>query len=368
MSAGDVRTQRAGRFVLEGGEVLPSVRQAVWTSEPPPARLEGTVLLFHALTGGPDPTGWWPGVVGPGLAIDTDRFRVLCPNLLGSCYGTTFRRSRRRATRGDGEAPDAAAPLEVTTRDMARLAGLLLDELGIASVDLVAGGSLGGMVTLEWAALFPDRARAAVVLAAPAQASAYSIGWNHVQREAILAGGEQGLALARMVGMITYRTAGALDARFGRSPGRGGEPFAVQSWLTSHGEKLVARFDVASYLSLLHAMDSHDVARGRGTVRDALAAAGPRLVGVGIPGDLLYRDEEVRGWTREAGAAYRSLVTPHGHDGFLLEAAAVGALLGPFLDPKGAERGRPEPPTAVPGRHPGSSSPRPGELRSPACW
>ena len=145
-------------FELESGEVLEEVRQAFSLLGTLDAGRKNLVLLFHSLTGNTDAASWWEGVVGPGLAIDTDRFAVLCPNLLGSCYGTTFRRR-----------PGAAGPRPtVTTRDQARLVALVMDELGVASAAFVSGGSLGGMVTLEFAATFPDRARAAVAFASPA--------------------------------------------------------------------------------------------------------------------------------------------------------------------------------------------------------
>ena len=302
-------------FRLEAGEVV-DVRQAYRLVGTIDADRRNVVLLFHSLTGNTDAAGWWPGVVGPGLAIDTLRYAVVCPNLLGSCYGTTYRR-----------APGAEGPRPaITTRDQARLAGLLLDHLGVAAVALASGGSLGGMVTLEWAASFPGRARLAIAFASPAVQSAYAQGWNLIQRRAIELGGEEGLAVARMVGMMTYRTADELDARFLGRPG-GPEPHAVQTYLRRHGEKLVERFDTESYLSLMETMDGHDVGRGRGGVGPALRPFEGRLVGVGIPGDLLYRDDEVKSWAEEGGAAFRYLASSHGHDGFLLERRAVAKLI-----------------------------------------
>lgn len=302
------------RFPLESGEVLTDVAQAYHLDGELNEGRDNLVVVLHSLTGGPDAVGaWWSDVFGPGKAIDTRRWMVLCPNLLGSCYGTTFHRG-------------ADGPLRPTTRDQARLVGLLVAELGVSSVALVTGGSLGGMVALEWAATFPELTRATVVFAAPAVHSAYATGWNHIQRRAVESFGIDGLALARMVGMMTYRTAGELDRRFSRGPGED-EPVAMRSYLDRHGEKLVARFDAASYLALLHAMDTHDIGRGRGGFREALAGPRGRIVGVGIPGDLLYRDEEVRGWTVAIGAEYRAIHSERGHDAFLLEPDAVGKIL-----------------------------------------
>jgi homoserine O-acetyltransferase len=188
------------------------------------------------------------------------------------------------------------------------------------------------MVTLEFAATFPERARVAMAFAAPAVQSAWAEGWNLVQRRAIELGGLEGLAVARMVGMLTYRTPDELDSRFLARQGEV-EPHAVRSYLKGHGEKLVARFDPEAYLSLMETMDCHDVGRGRGGAGAALREFRGRLVGVGIPGDVLYRADEVKGWAEAANAAFRSLSSPHGHDGFLLEREAVARLIAQELPP-----------------------------------
>ncbi len=326
------RFHTTARFALESGEVLRDVEQAYALEGTINEARDNVVLVFHSLTGSPETLGGWNGsVIGPGKAVDTRKWAVLCPNLLGSCYGTTFKRFLRRAGKADAQPT-------ITTRDQARLVFPLIESLGIPSPALATGGSLGGMVALEWAASFPERTRAAVVFAAPAAHTAWAIGWNHVQRRALEAGGpEAGLAVARMAGMLTYRTPQEFETRFGRQGGAD-EPFAVQSYLSRHGAKLVSRFDAKSYRTLLGAMDAHDVGHGRGGPGAALAAAGTRLTGVGIPGDGLYPEDVVRGWTREAGAAYRELRSEHGHDGFLLEPDAVGALLARTLAGDGLGR------------------------------
>lgn len=308
------------RFTLESGVVLRDVRQAYYLDGTLNAARDNVVVVFHALTGSADAAGdWWREVIGPGRAVDTDRYAVLCANLLGSCYGTT-------AAYPD----DAPRPL-VTTRDMAALVRRLLAALRIDSAALVVGGSLGGMVALEFVATDPAFARRAVVFAAPAEHTASAIAWNHVQRRAIQLGGGPGLELARMAAMITYRTPAELDRRFGRTAHPDGG-FAVGRYLERHGERLRDRFEAGSYLALLDAMDSHDVSRGRGTVTDALQRAGERLTGVGIPGDLLYSADDVRRWTWAAGAAYREIRSEYGHDAFLKEPAQVSGILRSALD------------------------------------
>jgi homoserine O-acetyltransferase len=258
-------------------------------------------------------------VAGPGRAIDTDRYAVLCTNLLGSRYGTT----------GPSEASRHPFP-SVTTRDMARLIGHLVESLQVSSVALAIGGSLGGMVALEFAATFPALARTVVALAAPAEHPASALAWSHIQRRAIEVAGDAGLELARMIAMMTYRTPTELDERFGRAVDGDGE-FAVARYLSRHGERLRARFDVHTYLTLIDAMDTHDVGRGRGGIGGALRRVSGRLVGVAIPGDLLYDPRDIRRWTDAAGAEYREIHSINGHDGFLTETSQVSALVRELL-------------------------------------
>lgn len=320
MSVREARTHETRDFVLESGDVLPRVVQAYHLDGEVNEERDNLVVVFHALTGTADAAGtWWADVIGPGRALDTDRYAVLCPNLLGSCYGT----------RGPWYETGAAPP-PITPRDQARLVAGLVRHLGASSVALATGGSLGGMVALEWAATFPEWTRAAVVLAAPAAHTAQAIAWNHVQRRAVELGGDDGLRIARMVGMMTYRTADEFEARFGRERDDEGR-WQVGRYLDHHGDRLVERFDAASYLALMGAMDAHDVGRERGGVASALAPFAGRLVGVGIPGDLLYSDADVRRWTDAAGAEYREVRSIHGHDAFLIEREQVAAILADVL-------------------------------------
>ncbi len=286
-------------------------------------RLEGTiapardnvVLIAHALTGTVRATEWWKGVVEVGGAIDPTRHAILTANLLGGCDGTTI-----------PGVPPAPMP-RISTRDQAAVLARVLDALQIDAPLLVCGGSLGGQVTLEFAASFPQRVRSAVVLAAPAVQTAQGIAWNAIMRRAVAVGGpEQGLALARMIGMLSYRTPQGLEQRFGANRNERGI-FRMQEWLDVHGDMLVARFAADSYVQLLDIMDSHDVGRGRGGVAAALAPVADRLIGVGVPGDLLYPADSVQNWTEVAHTRYAEITSIHGHDAFLLEPAQVGAIL-----------------------------------------
>lgn len=310
-----LRTIRTGPFRLDDGTELPEVEQAFTLHGEVDARGSNVVIVLHALTGDPHVQRWWPDVVGPGRALDTERWAVVCPGLIGSPYGTTR--------------PPAGA--QVTPRDMARLTIRLAAALGAPRPALVTGGSLGGMVALEWAASDPCAAEAVVVFAAPGAQPPSAIGAGHVQRRALEIGGRDGLALARMAAMLTYRTDRELDDRFGRRRRIDGR-FEMQSWLDHHGRSFVDRFDAESYGTLLDAMDAHDVAAERGSVASALASFEGLLVGVGVPGDVLYSDESVRDWVEAAGAEYEAIHSIRGHDAFLLETDQVARILGGALE------------------------------------
>jgi homoserine O-acetyltransferase len=297
------------------------------------ASRNGWILVFHALTGGPDLDAWWGPLLGRGGPLDTSRNAVIAANLPGSCYGST------------GPADFNGTPFPaLTPEDMARVHLPLLDYLGVDRLSLVTGGSLGGMVALTWGTMSPIPVDRLVVFAAPAATSAQAIAWNAAQRMAIEAdsrwlgghfgpgaGPVDGLAAARAIAMITYRSSVEFTERFGRASTRHGARYDVEHYLRRQGEKLVERFDARSYVALMAAMDAHDLGD--------LALAGARtservreVVGVGIDTDILYRPNEVRSWVsayRAAGvnARYEEISSPYGHDAFLIEWEQVGRLL-----------------------------------------
>ncbi len=310
------RTLAVPAFTFESGEVRHDLRQAYHLDGALNAARDNLVLVFHALTGTPDAAGdWWKRIIGPGCALDTRRYAVLAPNLLGSCYGTS----------GPSDDPQGQFPA-VTPRDQARFAAHLVDALGVRDLALATGGSLGGMVALEWTATFAGRTRATVVLAAPAAHTAHGIAWNAVQRAVLDVAGHQGPAVARQIAMIAFRSAHEFETRFGRAVGTDGR-FEVERYLRHQGEKLEARFDVATYRTLLDAMDAHDLGRGRGGLTQALRGLTGHVFAVGIPGDQLYSADIVRRWADLAGATYREVISEFGHDAFLLEHEQVGAIL-----------------------------------------
>jgi homoserine O-acetyltransferase len=348
-----------GAFEFESGESVPFVRVAYETWGELSAERDNAVLVLHALTGdshavgaaGPGhPTpGWWQGIIGPGKAIDTDRFFVVAPNMLGACQGTTGPASI---------APDGAEwgprfPF-TSIRDQVNAQAAFADAIGIDRWAGVVGGSMGGMQALEWAIAYPDRVERLAVIAAPPFSTADQIALNSVQIEAVRTdplfrgglyydaadgdGPHQGLALARRMALLNYRSPSELNARFTRSWQSGISPlgdggrFAVESYLDFHGNKFTRRFDANSYITLVQAMNSHDVGRGRGGVAEALTRVTARTLVVGIDSDRLFPVEGQQEIARHLpdtidGAVPVVIESDFGHDGFLIEDDAVSEQL-----------------------------------------
>ncbi len=320
--------------------------------------ITNAVLILHALTGdahvvgerGADqPTpGWWNGLIGPGRAIDPADWYVVASNVLGGCRGTTGPSS----TAPDGRAWGSRFP-RITIRDQVAVEARLADALGIARYAAVIGGSMGGMRALEWAIGQPDRVSSALVLATGAAATGDQIGTQSVQITAITddpqwLGGDYyetgppvaGLGLARRIAHLTYRSETELDARFGRTPQPGEDPlsaaggrYAVQSYLDHHADKLVARFDAGSYVSLTDAMNTHDVGRGRGGIAAALESITAPVVIAGIDSDRLYplRLQAEMAALTPSCTGLDVINSAYGHDGFLIEVDAVAALTARML-------------------------------------
>jgi homoserine O-acetyltransferase/O-succinyltransferase len=326
----------------------------------PDATVGNAVMICHALTGdshvagpaGPDqPTpGWWDALVGPGKAVDTDRWYVVCANVLGGCRGTTGPSS----IAPDGRAWGSRFP-RITVRDQVAVERALADALGIRRWAAVLGGSMGGMRALEWAAHSPSRVAGLFVLAAPAAASAEQIGWAATQVDAIKADPawrdgdyydapdgarpDVGLGIARRIAHLTYRSEPELAERFGRAAQPGEDPlaggrYAVESYLDHQADKLIRRFDAGSYVVLTEAMNSHDIGRGRGDARAALAAArdGDLLPSVvAIDSDRLYPPAQQAELAELLGTDLQVVHSLRGHDGFLIESEQVGRLLSRLL-------------------------------------
>ncbi|SDF32556.1 homoserine O-acetyltransferase MetX [Sporolituus thermophilus] len=339
-------------LVLTMGGTLTDVTVAYETYGTLSPNRDNVILVAHALTGDShvaahddkDEKGWWDALVGPGRPIDTNRFFVICSNVLGGCRGTTGPSSPDPAT---GRPYGMRFPA-ITIRDMVHVQKRLLEQLDIYRLALVIGGSMGGMQALEWGVTYPGFMDGIIAIAAPGYSSAQSIAYNKVAREAVMldpawrqgdyyggAGPQIGLSIARALGMITYQSEPSMAAKFGRRM-RGGQ-FEVENYLDYQGISLVRRFDANSYLYLLRALDLHDLGAGYASYEAALARIEARVLIVGVSSDILYpayQQQELVEVLRRLGKAarYAQIDSPHGHDGFLIDFDALSPVLSDFIN------------------------------------
>jgi homoserine O-acetyltransferase len=383
-SVGTVRTRHhdlGQALPLDSGEVLPKVRIAYETYGELARTKDNVLLVCHALSGdahaagwSDDPNapttvdgvgaaergkgglGWWDGMIGPGKAFDTDRFFVVCTNLIGSCRGSTGPASIDPRT---GRVYGSDFPV-VTVGDMVRAQRLFLRELGIERVFAASGGSLGGMQALEWAVQFPDAIDRIVPIAATARLGAQGVAWNAIARNAIIAdpdwqGGhyegtgrrpDAGIKVARMVGHVTYLSDAAMREKFGRdlqdrdaySYTLTGADFQVESYLRYQAEAFARRFDANAYLYISRALTYFDPARtyGAGSLERALARVKARTLLISFSSDWLYpsrdSDEIARALAANGAPARHEIIdASYGHDSFLLEEARMTELIREFL-------------------------------------
>jgi homoserine O-acetyltransferase len=352
---------------LDSGKILQQVTIAYETWGELNSDKSNAILLCHAWTGdshaagsaqdGQPTPGWWDGLVGSGCAVDTDKYFVVCTNSLGGCQGSTGPASPHPI---DGKPYGSRFPV-ITVRDMVRAQVRVSDMLGIDIWHSVIGGSMGGMQVLEWGVTFPHRVRTLVPIATCLQATAQQIAWGAIGRRSIRLdpkwrGGDyydaaigdgpwQGLAIARMVAQVTFRSDNVFTDRFGREladtnadyNGLGlWDKFEVENYLDHHGDKLIRRFDTNSYLIIGKAMDLHDVARGRGSLQTAASRISAPVLSIGISSDILYptyQQKQIRDIISETGGSceYVEIDSPHGHDAFLINLDQVGKPLVEFL-------------------------------------
>jgi homoserine O-acetyltransferase/O-succinyltransferase len=359
-------------FRLESGAMLSPVTLAYETYGLLNAERSNAILILHALSGSAHAAGfhsaddvrpgWWDECIGPGKAFDTDRFFIICSNVLGSCYGSTGPADLDPAT----DRPYALRFPVVTIGDMVRAQTCLLDHLGINRLLAAAGGSMGGMQVLEWAAHHPHRLRAAIPLATTARHSPMLIAFSEVGRQAIYAdpawnNGEYydngkrpdaGLAVARMVGHITYLSDASMQQKFGRRlqarEQYGYEfqtEFAVESYLKYNGNNFTRRFDANSYLYVTKAMDYFDLSQPSGSLTAAFAnSAEVKYLVVSFTSDWLYPSYHSKELVRvlhavDADVTYLDIESTWGHDAFLLEVETMTRLLSGFLDRLAEEEG-----------------------------
>jgi homoserine O-acetyltransferase len=357
----ETRVVRFDSITLDSGATLAPVDVAYETYGQLNAAKTNAILILHAFSGdahaaGISPEtgkpGWWDNSIGPGKAFDTNKYFVICSNVLGGCRGTTGPGSIDPAT---GRAYAMSFPV-ITIGDMVRVQRMLIDSLGIERLLSVSGGSMGGMQALEWAVAQPDRVVSAIPIACTTRHSAQQIAFNEVGRQAIMAdpdwnGGDyygtqppaRGLAVARMVGHITYMSDDSMREKFGRRL-RGKESFGydfdvdfeVESYLRYRGSQFVTRFDANSYLYITKAMDYFDLTNGQATMAAAFEPARARFLVISFSSDWLYpsyqSQEIVRALrARNCDVAYIELQSNYGHDSFLVDVAEQTELIRGFL-------------------------------------
>eukprot|EP00039_Didymoeca_costata_P006707 m.92530 g.92530 ORF g.92530 m.92530 type:complete len:404 (-) comp13357_c0_seq1:2331-3542(-) len=352
-ATGEIHT--VPEFTFENGSKLRQVPVCYKTWGKLNDSRNNCVVICHALTGNASVDVWWGGMVGEGKSVDTSKYFVICSNVLGSCYGTCGPTSIN---------PDTGKPYGkdfpfTTVRDVVNLQKELLKGLGIEGVQCVIGGSMGGMQVLEWQMIDFPKAQAGVVLSTGARHTPWQIGVSELQRQAIYAdpkynGGayslndkpNRGLAVARQIAMVSYRTHNSYLTKFGRKLAemdatkqslqrtQSGDPFAVQTYLSYQGQKFVDRgFDANSYITLTRCMDSHDISRNRGDYLKVLNSITQPMLIVGITSDVLYPPVEQIELAEHLGNAELKLIeSDEGHDGFLLEQSRIGPLIHQFLD------------------------------------
>ncbi len=345
-------------FQLDSGAELAPIDVAYETCGVLNKEKTNAVLICHALTGSAHAVGysadgqrgWWDDIVGKGRAFDPDVHFIICSNFLGSCYGTTGPVSINPRT----DKPYGIAFPQITVRDMVLVQRELMNALGVRRLAAIIGGSLGGMQVLEWAVMFPELVDTIIPIATATRHSAWCIGLNEVARLAIQNDPawnngnydiqpERGLALARMIAIISYRSRVSFERKFGRSVqqkvmGRGTfappswRPYEIESYLHYQGEKLVDRFDAATYLCITRAMDQHDVTKDRGSLGEVLGSVRAKTLCVGITSDVLYPVEEQKEIAALIPRArYVQIDSPHGHDAFLIEFEQLNRIIRNFL-------------------------------------
>jgi homoserine O-acetyltransferase/O-succinyltransferase len=346
---------------LDNGATLAPIEVAYETYGELNAAKSNAILVLHAFSGDAHAAGishetgkpgWWDNMIGPGKAFDTNKYFVICTNVLGGCRGTTGPASIDPKT----GCPYAMSFPVITVGDMVRAQKMLIDSLGIERLLAVSGGSMGGMQALEWAVAFPDSVVAAIPIATTTRHSAQQIAFNEVGRQAIMADPDwnegnyygknppaRGLAVARMVGHITYMSDDSMREKFGRRL-RDKETFSfgfdvdfeVESYLRYRGSQFVGRFDANSYLYITKAMDYFDLTTGRGTLNAALERTRARFLVISFSSDWLYpsyqSQEMVRALrSRNCDVAYVELQSNYGHDSFLVDVAEQTDLVRGFL-------------------------------------
>jgi len=332
--------QFKGSFTTESGYTFQKPEIAYHTWGQLNESRDNVVLICHALTGNSEANEWFSGFFDDSDIINLDEHFVICINVPGSCYGSVGPQSINPET---GQRYSGDFPI-VSIRDMVRFQQILLDELEINGIELAVGGSMGGMQVLEFL-IMDDRIQSAILIGMGKAHSAWAIGLSETQRQAIYAdpnwqdgyyspenSPKKGLATARMMAMLSYRTWQSLQERFSRELRPDTQQFQIESYLNYQGDKLVKRFDALSYVRLTQAMDLHDIAKNRGDYADVLGAIDTPVLVIGINSDLLYPVREQRELASLlSNGTFAEIQSVHGHDAFLIEFEQMKSVISPFL-------------------------------------
>lgn len=349
-------------LLLESGDKLTDVNVAYEMVGTPNPDGSNVILVCHALTGSahvvednPKPSenqfsGWWSGFIGQNKGIDTNKYCVICSNILGSCYGTTGPMSVDPITKKQYR---MNFPV-ITVRDMVKVQKKLMDELGIPRVKAIIGGSLGAMQVWEWGVMYPDFADILIPIAGGIKHSSWATALNRVARQSIMKDPEwnngnyvnqprKGLALAREIAMISYKSPELFEQRFDLTLQEEGadiysinpedNSFQITNYLKYQGEKFIHRFDANSYLYLTKAMDLHDIAKNRAPAKEVLGEIKSFVLWIGISSDMLYPVSDFIPWVSHIpNGELRILKSMHGHDAFLIEHKLLSNIVKPYLD------------------------------------
>ena len=352
-------------LLLDGGGKLEHLQIAYQTYGKLNRDKSNAILVCHALTGNahaagilssveenknaspdllgrysqlyPNKSGWWDELIGEDKLFDTKKYFVVCPNILGSCYGSTG-----PTTLFAGKPYRMDFP-EISVRDMVKVQKYLIDFLEIKKLFTVVGGSLGGMQAIEWAIMYPDLVESIIPIASSVQHSPWAISFNRLSREAIMTDPNwmngnyenqpaAGLSVARKIAMISYRSYESFKVRFDRNKDHRKGKFLIETFLDHHAEKLIERFDANSYIALSKAMDKHDVAKNRGNLKEVLSSIRQKTLVIGISSDILYPPEEQKFiQSIIPNSIYKEIESIHGHDAFLIEFKQLEKIIGEFL-------------------------------------
>lgn len=329
-------------FQLESGEWLHDATICYTTNGILNETKDNVIVVCHALTGNAALSSWWAPMLGPGLTFDTDKYFIVCANILGSCYGSTGPSSINPAT---GLKYKSSFP-KVSIRDTVSLQLQMLKGQGIKSIKSVIGGSMGGMQAIEWGIIGGDYIKSVVPIGCGAEHTAWQIGISEAQRQAIYMddkwnNGEvdendppvRGLAVARQMAMIMYRTSNSFHSKFGREKCDKTNKFQVQKYLEYQGQKFNGRFDAMSYVAITEQMDTHDIGRGRGSIEEAAQSLKSKFCVVGIDSDILYPlTEQIDLAKIIPNSEIHTITSLDGHDAFLLQVQQLSDIIKPFLE------------------------------------